>query len=336
MAQMGDYRAAISWAVDQHDFGLAVDVAATLRETLWLRSEILGTWAFPIVGLTSDVSRTTRARVLWLSGTYMQFQSGDLEAAGHAIDDSVRLDPSNPFSRAQSVVQALLTGRRDHVLDHANAALELAGDDPTARAAGYLMVVYAHLLLGQRGQAREAATEFRDWASHLAWPTAVGHALIALGLSDASEFPDRAVATFDEALRIAQQIDAYGIAVHARRGMIVPMIDRRPAAALTALLDLLRHCRDHDDVGNSFNSLDCAVTLLMRHGDPVTAARLAGSLVAALVGTTNDRFEQAVTELRERLGDRYDEIAAEGATLSRWDLLNITIAALADCVQPSP
>ena len=108
---MNDYRAAIAWAVDQHDFGLAVDVAATLRETLWLRSEILGTWAFPIVGQTSDVSRTTRARVLWLSGTYMQFQSGDLEAAGHAIDDSVRLDPSNPFSRAQSVVQALLTGQ---------------------------------------------------------------------------------------------------------------------------------------------------------------------------------------------------------------------------------
>ena len=114
------------------------------------------------------------------------------------------------------------------------------------------------------------------------------------------------------------------------------MIDRRPAAAVAALLDLLRHCRDHDDLGYYFNLLDCAVTLLTRHGDPVTAARLAGSLIAPLVDMIYDWLEQAVTELRDRLGDRYDEIAAEGATLSRWDLLNVTIAALADCVQPSP
>ena len=335
IAQMNDYRAAIAWAADHDDVELLVGIQATLREMFWLRSEILGPWATPTPGQPDGDVPATRARATWLRSSCYQFELGDLDAAEDAVADAVRLDPTNPFCRAQSAVQAWLTGRPDRMLDDANAMADLVGDDPIAKAAGYLLLGSANLLLGHMDSARSIAEEFSAWARLREWPTALGHALHLKAQIDLDEFPDRALAQLDEALRIAQDIDSYGMELTVRRDMTSLLIEERPAATMTTLLDTLRRCRDHHDLGLSSFALGDAVILLARHGNPVAAARLLAGKATPLTGRDRERLAGAVTQLQDRLGSRYDEIVAGGSVESRWELLNIAIAALSECVEPS-
>ena len=262
---------------------------------------------------------------------YFQTIVGDLDAAQNAADDAVRLDPTNPLCWAQRSLQSFLTGATDHVLDDASRAFELAGDDPVARLFGYIMLGHLHLIRGETAEARRIASDFSEWARQLGWPRATAMALHLTGRLDIDEFPERSLAEFGEALRIAQSVESVGTELEIRREIAAVVMRWRPEDALPDVLDVLRRCRDHLSLVPAATVLGYSVTLLAHHGEPVLAATLLGNLRPMLLSAADHtRFEETARELRDTLGERYEDLTAAGGRRDRWRVLDDVIARLGE------
>ena len=332
IAQVSDYVAAAEWALahDQHD--LAVDIPATLFEASFFRiSRQLASSLNPLLGRLRAESKPSRGRLAWMFAGHLQFDAGDLDAAQHVITDALRLTPTSALCWAQSAIQAFLTGATDRVVHDATRCFDLAGDDVPARLAGYVLLGSAHVVVGQLDDARRIATEFLEWSQRIGSPTAIGFALHLQGRIDTDELPDRAMAEFTEALQFAREGGSQALELDVRREIVSLLMRMDSAEALPSLLDVLRRYRDEHNVAEAVGTLAFAVTILAQHGDPVTAATILGNLRAPLQSTReSERRAQSARELRESLGDRFDEITARGARMDLWTLLDLTISALAD------
>jgi predicted ATPase/DNA-binding SARP family transcriptional activator len=333
MAQLREYRAATAWAVDHHQHDLAVALAASVLRTTWLRAEILGAGFAPDIPDDAPVSDHTGSWQRWLKSAYLQFEVGDLGAADDALSQALMLDHDNAMVHAQCAVQSMLAGRPDDLLMHAESALRLAGDDLLARAAGFIMLADANLMLDRLEEARRISIAQREWAELLAWPSAHGWSLRVLALIEGQRDPIGAVEQMNGVLTLARQIESYAMEVQVRIDMVSLLMNRRPLDALTAVLQVMEVCRDHHDVGQGAMAMSRAGVLLSRHGDPITAARLLGNVGStALEESTRACVAECTAELKNRLGDRYDEVVHDGAHVSRWVLLHDAIDAVSACI----
>ena len=155
--------------------------------------------------------------------------------------------------------------------------------------------------------------------------------MFLLGRADQESRPERARAAFDEAARIADEIDSHGLKMVLIRNRLGLLADQEPAAAAAATNELLRSSRRQVDFVFASVGLAHATILLVAAGDAATAARLVGKLnQPPLMSQADiDRYMQAKDDLRGQLGDRADHLAAQGAAMGFLDLIDVACHALA-------
>lgn len=331
IAQNPDYEAAATWAVEHGQAKVGMGIASDLVAAFWSRMAMaFGTWAGPLAEHVTAVDLPVQAQAYLRIAEYHQFETGDLDRADSYFEAAIEADPTAPFCHIQAGVQALLRRQPERVLARANAADAVAGDDRAARAAIYILLANAHFF-DRPEEGRPIAEAFLHWAQRLGWPGAIGHALFLQACADQDAFPKRARAAFDEADRIAREIDSHGLKVVLVRNRFRLLVDHDPAAAAAATVELLRSSRRQGDSVFASVGFAHATILLVAAGDATTAARLVGKLDKPLLmsQTDIDRYTQAKDELRDQLGDRADHLAAQGAATSLFDLIELACASLA-------
>ena len=149
------------------------------------------------------------------------------------------------------------------------------------------------------------------------------------GRLDIDEFPERALAEFGEALRIAQSAESVGTELEIRREMAAVVMRWRPDDALPDVLDVLRRCRDHLTLIPAVNALGYSVTLLALHGEPALAATLRGNLGPLLLSAADHaRYEEPAATCVTRSAERYEDLTAAGSRRDRWRLVDDVIERL--------
>jgi tetratricopeptide (TPR) repeat protein len=330
IAQNPDYEAAATWAVEQGRDGVGMGIASNLVAAFWSRVATAFTaWAAPLAERVTDADPKVRAQAYLHIAGHHQFD-GDLDVADRYFEAALDADPTAPFCQIQAGVQGLIRRQPEVVVARANAALAVAGDDRAARAAIYILLANASFF-DRAADGRDSADAFLRWARSVGWPGAVGHALFLVGCADQEAHPERARAAFDEADRIAHEIDSHGLKMVLVRNRLGLLIDDDPGAAATATVDLLRSSRRQFDFVFASVGLAHATILLAAAGDTTSAARLVGKLdQPPLMGPADiDRYRQATDRLRAQLGDRADHLAAQGAAMGFLDLIDVACDALA-------
>ena len=330
IAQNPDYEAAATWAVEHGQANVGMGIASDLVAAFWSRVAMVFTaWAAPLAEHVTDTDPEVRAQAFLHIAGYHQFNS-DLDVADRYFEAALEADPTAPFCHIQAGVQGLLRRQPERVVACANAALAVAGDDRAARAAIYILLANAHFH-DRPEEGRDIADAFLQWARSVGWPSAIGHALFLQGSADQETRPERARAAFDEADRIANEIDSHGLKMVLVRNRFSLLVDHDPGAAATATVQLLRSSRQQFDLIFASVGLAHATILLVAAGDATTAARLVGTLdQPPLMSEADiDRYAHAKEELRGQLGDRADHLAAEGAAMGFFDLIELACASLA-------
>ena len=154
-------------------------------------------------------------------------------------------------------------------------------------------------------------------------------ALHLTGRLDIDEFPERALAEFGEALRIAQSANRLGPNWRYAARWPQWRCAGEPDDALPDVLDVLRRCRDHLTLVPAVNALGYSVTLLALHGEPALAATLRGNLGPLLLSAADHaRYEDTDRQLRHTLAERYEDLTAAGGRRDRWRLVDDVIERL--------
>ena len=287
-------------------------------------------WAGPLAEHVTDTDPGGPGPGLLAHRRVPPDQTGDLDLADRYFEAAIETDPTGPFCHIQTGVQALLKRQPERVVAYANAANVVAGDDQAARAAIYILLANAHVF-DRPEEGRNVANAFLHWARSVGWPGAIGHALFLQGYADQETRPERARAAFDEADRIANEIDSHGLRMVLVRNRFGLLVDHDPGAAATATVQLLRSSHQQFDLVFASVGLAHATILLVAAGDATTAARLVGKLdQPPLMSEADiDRYARAKEELRGQLGDRADHLAAEGAAMGFSDLIELACESLA-------
>ena len=331
IAQNPDYEAAATWAVDHGEAKVGMGIASDLIAAFWTRmATAFGIWAGPLAEHVTDADPAVQAQAYLRIAEYHQTETGDLDQSDRYCEAAIETDPTGPFCHIQTGVQALLKRQPERVVACANAADVVVGDDRAARAAIYILLANAHFF-DRPEEGRDVANAFLPWARSVGWPNAIGHALFLQGCADQEARPERARAAFDEADRIAHEIDSHGLRMVLVRNRFGLLVDHDPAAAATATVELLRSSHQQFDLVFASVGLAHATILLMAAGDATTAGWLVGKLdQPPLMSEADiDRYAHAKGELRGQLGDRADHLAAQGAAMGFFDLIELACGSLA-------
>jgi predicted ATPase len=345
-ADLGNIRAAVSWAVAAGETDLAMRIAAALvtqavERPAWATASIAeqalsapGTDEHPLRAIAMGEAAWAAAR------------TGDMDSARVLIEKAIDAQRHGARFTASVWTYAAMLFDRDRQSDQialrrseeALARAEEAGDVVGTVA---LRAAHAVTLIGWSDRALEA----RDHAERaLADARALGQpAVIAMGLLAVGEAlvttgdTERGLAMLRESRELASKINSTWQSISTLAALAaLEAFHGDPVHAATDLRELLERFLSGDSLTPvALGALVGALTVFCRIGRPDIVARAYGQLGSApnlIYGTYGGYlawYERAVNEARTSLGEqRYQSLAREGASVSLETFVDEMVAIL--------
>ncbi|BBX74102.1 BTAD domain-containing putative transcriptional regulator [Mycobacterium shinjukuense] len=280
-------RAAFEHAMDQHTIDLGLRLVAAVPELIgWRIYEVAG-WAERVIEVADPDHPLfpavvgTAARVAWNHGDYTHARSLATLAQGRVPGrGSARV--AYPADVLADV--ALFEGQPMKALAYWEAEVGRArrDDDPIRLVWALDVIAVCHGVLGTPQVAVPAAEEGVAVAERTGNPTAQSMAYFALGYLLKKSEPERALALFDDAARLAAEVQnfwSYGTAL--MEAAATRAVHGDPAAAAQMFIAVLEHWDRVGDWTAQWVTLRYVTRLLIRLGGHEDAAFLYWSFMNA-------------------------------------------------------
>jgi predicted ATPase/class 3 adenylate cyclase len=344
-AELDNFRAAISWAVDRDEPLLAARIVAGLGLFaffhMWSEFE---TWA----RATTDILDAAGARVPDpIAGRAYAYAAEHIRSAGD-------LEHADALAQRGLRLRGLDDGAVA-ALEHAAANLRLAAGDLSGAMTAdgralvaaqrwpdpsFLALSLTHLSLtwaaaADPGRAYETGRRAVEVARRTGSPTLLSYSAFAAGESLLDVDADRAVVHLEEAEEAARSVDNTFM-IGLIRLSIVSALGRseQPRRAVEGYLDLLGHWDATANRLQQHATLRNAAELLSRCGRLDVAAAVHGAMAARAVeppagSPEAHRLQASLAAARAALGDEsYEGAVARGALLTDDELVTLVRAAL--------
>jgi predicted ATPase/class 3 adenylate cyclase len=348
-ADLGNVRAAVSWAVAAGATDLAMRIAGALvnqavERPIWATASI----AEHALGAPGADQHPWRANLMG-EAAMAALRRGDLPRARQLVDDALDAQRAGArFSAPVWTYALMILPASDLNLDVAHQlAVEglqraEAASDPVGTIA--LRATYA-LNLAIREQARDARTEAERTltdARTLGQPALIAMGLLALGyaLVVVGE-PERGLVLLRESVELAETINSSwqllnGLSALAATEAIYGNAAEAAALLRSQLLTARESGETHFALGAAYGGL----AVFNRYDRPELTARVDGALSSLLTlwpGNWEHWHAQAVRDARAALGDdRYNTLASEGSTITEQALFDEILEHLEAFIEQHP
>lgn len=331
LAQLPDYRLAVLRAIEAGDGKTAVSIAEDLflSLVLWGPDEP-GRWMVELLGASADPGPST-AVAMGIAANWHLFYGGNIELGNALAADAVSIGGTSMLPYAVATWAAMMTGRHGDAAGAAQRAHELA-TDAAETVFGFVVLGNALAFNGESDTAHEVADRFVTWARDVGSPSAMGMAghlkgrLLAAGdPSGAAEILTAGLDALDFASRTGWVVE-----VQLRQELTSVLLRTNDVAAATDnVLRVLEICDRANETGNAGRACAYAAIVLNRH-DLNEDAAIASAVARPEALFPHDKalFAQLQTDLRERLGDRYADLAAACADRSMLETMRQLIETL--------
>ncbi|ORA09019.1 AfsR family transcriptional regulator [Mycobacterium angelicum] len=307
LPEYDNMRAAFEHALDGDDLDVALRLVTGVAEFAGLRIGYeVGGWAERALALAHPdhplfaAAVGTAARIRWAKGEF--------ELARHLAllaDGRVPGRGAARFAYPADVLAdvALFQSGPAGVLSHWEyEAVRARGSDDLIRLAQTVSeLAICHGVLGNRDAALPAAMEAVETADAIANPTAQSNAYFTLGYQLKSADPERALELFDEAARLAHDVQNYwwyGIAL--MEAAATRVVHGDPAHAARMFIEVLDHWDRFGDRAQQWLSLRYITRLLARLGADDDAVFLHCALLES--GRKSPLRAAQLAALKDRLG----------------------------------
>lgn len=331
-AEWSNLRAALDAFEDDDDVDHGAELVLSLAwyASMSMRVELFG-WAVELLatpGIEKHPAYTDLCGAAAI-GAYFTVDPGVTALA----EAGLAADPSDPRGFCRCALAAVFLNNV-HTAE-ASDALTAAWLRSNPAGTGNRIWAHAfrtfHLCIHDPGPAAlEQAAAVRAIATESGSVTAQALAAWAEGQTETFVDLDRGIATWNEGREWARSVPGNHLLDHLLVGLLLHVSVRRGdlgralADCRSALADALAQ---HYYVGVS-HLFGVTAIALSRAGDPVTGARLLGSMVA----NGNLPRRNARRELGEALGDRLDDAMADGRHLTTTEAARVALAALDEAV----
>jgi predicted ATPase len=329
-------RAAMDWSVDNGEVDTAARIVGSLADWGYFRARYeVAEWSERSIALAGRTHPMwfalcgAAARGAWVLSRFDDALRFALQAGEGDAPPVAR--SGHPGDVVADV--ALYRGDDDAAHRHylRQHRLAMAGDDPIRQSwtTYYLSVVAA---VTRRWDEAEAwARDALEPARTSGNPTSLSYALYANGLASKHRDPDNAIAMFDEAIRVADSVRNEwfgGIARMERASTRASHGDVATALEEFAeVIDRWSRAGDLTQLRLTWRYVIPALIAVARHDD---AAVLAGALLAERGSTMSHPSPAIRDRLAEALGrPRYDRLLVRGSVLQVWELVRLSLAAIA-------
>jgi ATP/maltotriose-dependent transcriptional regulator MalT len=277
------------------------------------------------------------------------FYRGDIEgserSARAAVEEGYPSDDPSPCLAA-IVLGVILgfQGRNDEAARHLDAAEKaILGRDDEAYVRSRLQsnrVSGGSLFVDDPDEEIAQGHLAMSLAQRTGSPTVLAMASFALGKALRHRYPDEALAAFDQVVALAELGASTAVLIAARcYGAQIAAALGDADGARARLKDVLQEALRDDGEAILTQSLDVAVDIFSYRGEAWTAAVLAGAVQTNLAPERWPDFScrgpalglrtANLARARQELGDsRYEEARAEGAVMSRQDVLALALRSL--------
>ncbi len=217
VAQLPDYDAAMTWAMDNGDHETAAVVAFALFNCVMHRqlrtlttvnavNRLLTETAWDEHDLGWGLPQSTNAVVAGLNfaAGWSTAMTSDQPRARMLAARAVALDPSNSFSHGILSDTTVIMGETSGALDSARASVA-AATTPVQHLSASLLLGFALHALARADDARAVASELRTWADKQGSSAAVAWSCLLLAVVDAGVNPQRALQHLDDGAIAARQ-----------------------------------------------------------------------------------------------------------------------------------
>ncbi|RFU19091.1 AfsR/SARP family transcriptional regulator [Geodermatophilus marinus] len=335
--QRNDVLAAVRWALDRGDPGLAGEITGALRVySHWQPDAELLTLVCEVAE-DGDVRRSGAAPSAFASGGLAAAELGDLARAERLAAAALRC-AAEPTERQVALVAlgvvTLYRGQHDRSAGYWHQLLDGPGATAAHRADAHATLALLGCFSGDEGAARRHA----DLACRAAAEVGGGYrafATYALGERWLLTDPEAAVAVLRVAVEQAEQARVTHVTTVARIALLSALTRMgRHEEALTALPGLLHHLRRAGVWPQMWTALRIGAELLERVGETETAALvLAAAAIApsapVVTGADVARYRRLERRIRARIGrPAADRAAALAAALPRAQVVEHTLAAV--------
>ncbi len=327
IARMGsDLHAAWDYAVE-HDRQLAVRLAGDVHDFAYQRQRLdLLDWGVTVAGWDVDSpwlpdALACAAAASWARGDLPR--AAELAARGVAAAGGADA-PAAARAMSQYACHAMFLSHTADAVERYRRTAELhrAAGDPLNALMIEVSVCQATTYGGGASWAAARVAELLGPLRELGNPSGLAWAYYVLGEATARSHPERALAAYARVLEHGTDVDNRLFVMLARSSSLTLLAGG--VSDVTALEEFGAVLDQWEDLGNELSQwwvLENLAVLLARTGKGRQAAMLAGAVVAnrhrfpAFV--RNDKLEQAIGDLRERLGRAIiDAAVEEGAALS--------------------
>ncbi|OSC39873.1 AfsR/SARP family transcriptional regulator [Mycobacterium decipiens] len=281
-------RAAFVYAMDQHDTDLALRLGAATPEFLgWRMGYAEAELAEQVIAVADPEHPLfptvvgAAARVAWNHADFSHAKSLAALARGRRpLHGTARVVYPSDVLADIALFEGDPLGARSYWEAEAQRARTDA--DPIRLAWTLYLLAICQALLGNPDTALSAAREAVEVADRTANPTTQALAYFALGYLLRRSEPDRALALFDDAARLAAEVQNFWVYGTALMGAAATRaVHGDPRAAAQMLIAVLDHWDRFGDVTEQWVALRYVTRLLFRLGSHEEAAFLHYALVNA-------------------------------------------------------
>jgi predicted ATPase/class 3 adenylate cyclase len=335
--EFANLRAAVTWALSVGGVDLALPTVVSLNRyaQLQLREEV-ARWAEDALELPGARSHPLYAPACGVAA-WVRGMQGDLARSSElaerglsAVDDPD--DPARAYPLMGLADVALFDGRLDEALHYAREATRLA-DRPGDRVA---MLVIESLALTYDGDVDggiEVALRLREHAERERIRSGIAWSYYLEGEALAQRDPERALALFEEAIVVAEQVQGHVVAgvaqvsatsLRARRG--------DPRKSLEHFRDLIESWQGIGAGAPLWTTMRSVAEVFVRVGSLEVAAVLHAAIMRDDIGLRAfgedaERLSALAETLREQLSaSQLEGAAIRGRSLSEADVIDLAMA----------
>jgi len=329
-------RAAMDWSMDNGEVDTAARIVGSLADWGYFRARYeLAEWSERSVALAGPAHPRwfalcgAAARGAWVLSRFDDALRFALQAGDGDGPTVARSGHPGDVAADVWLYRGDTDAARRHYIRHRQLAQDR--DDPIRQSwtTYYLSVVAA--VTRRWDEAAAWAREALDPARASGNPTALAYALYANGLASKHQDPDNAIALFDEAIRVADSVRNEWFGGIARMERASTRASHGDVAAalreFAEVIDRWSRAGDLTQLRLTWRYLVPALMAVERHED---AAVLAGALLAERGSAMSHPSPPTRDRLAEALGrPRYDRLLVRGSVLQVWELVRLSLAAIA-------
>jgi predicted ATPase/class 3 adenylate cyclase len=355
--EIGNVRAALSWAAGHDDAGTAARLIAALgvHAYMYMWSEF-DAWATTVVAAVEsadDRVDPSTAVVTYAFAADFAWAAGDNDRASQLIDHgAARMAAVGDEAIHPDAIVELETARSNvrlakadgpgaiEAIERGVAAAQRSAPAILARSQGHLSLALA--AANRTDEARRMAEAALELARTTGNPTAIGYSGFALGESLLDADIEAAVVALGEAEMAVRSVNNRFLLGICRLSFVSALgRSANPTAAFAGYLELLDHWEAAANRLQQRVTIRNAAELLARCGQPDVAAVVHGAMESLGSAPPEGSPEQlrlaaSLAAAEDALGDDYRDAVTRGALMDEDELMDTVRAALRRALERAP